>query len=182
MAELGKKMVVVEVRRLLPLLFLLVLLISLSVYDTFRAQPAVGPREAKTGNEVKFTVADKGERKEQPTFRLVKDQAAWKEVAGIWGIALPQYPFQPKHEVALFSLHAEVQHVQVAPAGAQDLEVRVRVNPKRDYFQVVTLPLKDVLLEKGRTVWTFVDRRGAVLEQFDASRTAEAAVKQAPRK
>jgi hypothetical protein len=179
---MSKKMVVVEVRRLLPLLFLLVLLVSLSIYDTFRASPAVKPREITAGNEVRFTVADKGERKERPIFRLVTDQAAWEEAAGTWGIALPQYPFQPKHEVALFTLHAEVQNVQVAATGEQDLEVRVKVDPKRDHFQVVTLPHKDVMLEKGRTIWTFTDRRGAVLDQFTAGGTAETAAEPAPRK
>jgi len=179
---MSKKMVVLEVRRLLPLLFLLVLLVSLSIYDTFRASPAVNPREITAGNEVRFTVADKGERKERPMFRLVTDQAAWEETAGTWGIALPQYPFQPKHEVALFILHAEVQNVQVAATGEQDLEVRVKVDPKRDHFQVVTLPQKDVLLERGRTLWTFADRRGAVLDQLATGGAAEATVNPAPRK
>ena len=40
------KMFVVEARRMLPLLFLLVLLVSLSVYDSFRASPTVAPEEA----------------------------------------------------------------------------------------------------------------------------------------
>lgn len=179
---MSKKMVVVEVRRLLPLLFLLVLLVSLSIYDTFRASPAVKLREITAGNEVRFTVADKGERKERPIFRLVTDQSSWEETAGAWGIALPQYPFQPKHEAALFILHAEVQNVQVAATGEQDLEVRVKVDPRRDHFQVVTMPLKDVLLEKGQTLWTFTDRRGAVLEQITAGGAAGTAAEPALRK
>ena len=40
------RMFVVEARRLLPLLFLLVLLVSLSVYDSFRVSPAIAPEEA----------------------------------------------------------------------------------------------------------------------------------------
>ncbi|NLM52471.1 MAG: hypothetical protein GX197_06585, partial [Firmicutes bacterium] len=52
------KMFVVEARRLLPLLFLLVLLVSLSVYDSFRASPTVAPEEAAKTSEVSFTTAD----------------------------------------------------------------------------------------------------------------------------
>ncbi|MBS3948831.1 MAG: hypothetical protein KGZ57_11155 [Dethiobacter sp.] len=179
---MGKRMFVVEARRLLPLLFLLVLLVSLSIYDTFRTSPTVAPREVATGNEVNFTIADKGERKERPIFRLAEDPEGWAEVANAWGIALPQYPFQPRHEVALFALHAEVQDVQVAATGEQDLEVRVKVGTKRDHFQVVMLPVKDVLLESGQTTWTFADRRGAVLEQFTVGGKEEAAAEQVPKK
>ena len=48
------KMFVVEARRLLPLLFLLVLLVSLSVYDSFRASPTVAPEGVAKGSEVKY--------------------------------------------------------------------------------------------------------------------------------
>lgn len=166
-------MFVVEARRLLPLLFLLVLLVSLSVYDSFRASPAVKPEQAAKKNEVSFTVADKGERKETPTFRLAVNQEAWADAAENWAIALPEFPFQPQHEVALFALHAEVQNVKVVPKGDGALEVEVRVNPKRDYYQVVTVPAADVILAAGTTTWTFADKKGNILEQFTVGEARE---------
>ena len=169
---MGKKLFVVEARRLLPLLFLLVLLVSLSVYDSFRASPTIGPEEVASTSEVEFKTADKGERKERPTFRLAVDEEAWAGVAEEWYISLPQYPFQPQHEVALFALHAEVQNVEANPKGEGVLEVEVRVNPKRDFFQVVTVPVADVMLDGGETTWTFVDKSGNILEQFTAGDAA----------
>lgn len=179
---MGKKLFVVEARRLLPLLFLLVLLVSLSVYDSFRASPTAGPGEAVKKNEVSFTTADKGERKEQPTFRLAVDEEGWAGVVEEWSISLPQYPFQPQHEVALFALHAEVQSVKAAPKGEGELEVQVRVGAKRDYFQVVTLPAAEVLLESGKTTWTFTDKKGKILEQFSLDNTAETSTNTTPQK
>jgi hypothetical protein len=174
---LGKKLFVVEARRLLPLLFLLMLLISLSVYDTFRTSPTVVPEQAAGGGkEIAFTTADKGERKEGPTFRLAIDQEGWTEIAEEWGLSLPQYPFQPQHEVALFALHADVQQVNTQATGETGLDVRVRVSPKRDHYQVVMLPAKDVTLEAGEATWTFVDRKGTVLEQFTMGEITETTI------
>jgi hypothetical protein len=179
---MGKKLFVVEARRLLPLLFLLVLLVSLSVYDSFRASPTVSPDEVAKKSEVSFTTADKGERKERPTFRLAADEEGWTEVVEEWAITLPEYPFQPQHEVALFALHAEVQNVKVVPKEAGSLDVEVRVNPKRDFFQVVTVPAADVTLEAGEVTWTFVDKKGNILEQLTVGGTTETVAEEPPRK
>lgn len=177
-----RRLFVVEARRLLPLLFLLVLLVSLSVYDTFRTSPTVVPGQAAKGNEVKAATVDKGERKEMPAFRLALDRETWDEIAGEWSVTLPQYPFQPQHEVALFALHAEVQKVETVTLGAGEMEVRVRVGPKRDSYQVVTLPAGEVLLAGGQTTWTFVDKKGAVLEQFTIGDTMQTATDEVPNK
>lgn len=179
---MGKKLFVVEARRLLPLLFLLVLLVSLSVYDSFRASPTVKPEQTSAKSEITFTTADKGQRKEQPTFRLAVDEDEWAAVVEDWSLALPQYPFQPQHEVALFALHAEVQNVKSIPKADGDLDVEVRINPKRDFFQVVTVPAADVTLDGGEVTWTFVDKKGKILEQFSVGGAAETVADEAPRK
>jgi len=179
---MGKKLLVVEARRLLPLLFLLVLLVSLSVYDSFRASPTVNPEDVAAKNQVTFTTADKGERKENPAFRVAADQAGWAAVVEEWSIVLPQYPFQPQHEVALFAIHAEVESLKSLPKAAGSLDVEVRVNPKRDFFHVVTVPAGDVTLQGGEVTWTFVDRRGNVLERFSVGGTKETMAGEAPKK
>ena len=179
---MGKKLFVVEARRLLPLLFLLVLLVSLSVYDSFRASPTVAPDEAGKKSEINFTTADKGQRKEQPTFRLAVDEEGWAEVAEEWSMTLPQYPFQPQHEVALFALHAEVQNVKSVAKADGTVDVEVRVNSKRDFFQVVTLPAADVVFDAGETTWTFVDKKGNILEQFTLGETTETISDETPQK
>ncbi len=88
--NVGKKLFVVEARRVLPLLFLLVLLISLSVYDSFRVSPTVKPEDVAAKGQVNFTTADKGEMKENPSFRIAPCQASWAAVVDEWSIVLPQ--------------------------------------------------------------------------------------------
>ncbi|HZK24177.1 MAG TPA: hypothetical protein VFC74_02180 [Oscillospiraceae bacterium] len=176
------KMFVVEARRMLPLLFLLVLLVSLSVYDSFRASPTAAPEGVAKENEVSFITADKGEREDNPTFRLAVDEEGWTEVAEEWAVTLPEYPFQPQHEVALFALHAEVQNVQTSKVGENELVVEVRVNPKRDYYQVVTLPAADVMLEAGKVTWKFVNKKGSEIEQLVVEATQQTIAEDTPQK
>ena len=176
------KMFVVEARRLLPLLFLLVLLVSLSVYDSFRASPTVAPEEAAKTSEVSFTTADKGERKDTPTFRLAVDGESWAQIAEDWSVNLPNYPFQPQHEVALFALHAEVQDVKLQNVDEGQLTVQVRVNPKRDHYQVITLPAAQVMLEEGIVTWNFVDKKGNALDQIIIENTQATIADEIPQK
>ncbi|NLZ38978.1 MAG: hypothetical protein GX893_05140 [Firmicutes bacterium] len=173
---------VVEARRILPLLFLLVLLVSLSVYDSYRASPTIAPEEAAKGEKVTFTIADKGEREDLPTFRLAVDAKDWAELAKEWNLTLPEYPFQPQHEVALFALHAEVQNVEAKSLKEGQLEVEVRIKPKRDFYQVITLPASDVVLEEGSTTWKFVDKKGNVLDQFVMEDTKPTIAEETPQK
>lgn len=177
-----RKLFVVEARRILPLLFLLVLLVSLSVYDTFRTSPTAGPGETARATEARITTVDKGETREQPVFKLAFDRESWAEIALEWGITLPEYPFQPNHEVALFAMHAEVQKVQFQAQGEKELEVKVQVNPKRDRYHVLVLPASDVSLADGQTVWTFLDKRNNVLEQFTVGDVAATISGEVPEK
>lgn len=176
------RMFVVEARRILPLLFLLVLLVSLSVYDSYRTSPTIAPEGTGKGNEVSFTTADKGEREDLPTFRLAVDAKGWAEVAEEWEVTLPEYPFQPQHEVALFALHAEVKNVQTKSVSENELEVQILVNPKRDYYQVVTLPATDVTLASGSATWKFVDKKGNVLKEIVVENTQQTIAEETPQK
>ncbi|HHU29830.1 MAG: hypothetical protein QM368_02270 [Bacillota bacterium] len=167
------RMFVVEARRLLPLLFLLVLLVSLSVYDSFRVSPAIAPEEAARKKEVSFTTADQGERKDTPTFRLAADGEEWAKIAEEWSLSLPDYPYQPQHEIAVFVLHADVNDIYTVPKGDGRLEVIVQATPKRDRYQVITLPATDVVLEEGTVTWKLVDRKQNVLDQIVREKTQE---------
>ena len=176
------KMFVLEARRMLPLLFLLVLLVSLSLYDSFRASPTVAPEETAPTGAVTFTTADQGERKDNPTFRLAVDGEGWAQAADELAVTLPNYPFQPQYEVALFAVNAEVQGVQTQTVSDGQLEVQVQVSPKKDYYQVVTLPANEVDLEAGTTTWKFMDSKNNVLEQVVMDDTQETITEETPQK
>ena len=90
--------------------------------------------------------------------------------------------FQPQHEVALFALHAEVQDVRLQNVGEGQLTVEVRVNPKRDFYQVVTLPAAQVMLEEGIVTWNFVDKKGNALDQIIIENTQATIAEEIPQK
>ena len=87
------KFFVVEARRLIPLLFLLVLLIGLTVYDNFfRTEPTAGLPEGGVESLV-FTTTDQGALTAPTSFSLVADHEEWTRVSQDMGLSLPDYPF-----------------------------------------------------------------------------------------
>ena len=53
------------------------------------------------------------------------------------------------------------------------MEVIVQATPKRDRYQVITLPATDVVLEEGTVTWKLVDRKQNVLDQIVREKTQE---------
>ena len=88
------RFLVIEARRLLPLLFLLVLLVSLSIYDNFfREFPVVAP-DKELKNTVAFVTADRGELSAPVSFEVIASMEAWARLQQE-NSALPDYPFNP---------------------------------------------------------------------------------------
>ncbi len=157
------KFFVVEVRRLIPLLFLLVLLLSLTVYDNFfRAEQVVAPPEESGG--IMFTTTDRGVLSAPVSFTLVADYEEWARVSRDLGLALPDYPFNAAQEIAIFAVNGEIQGVNVLPAAGQGVEIKVDVEPKEKYFHVITVDRRDV--DHEGAVWNFVDRENRLLSRI----------------
>ncbi|MEW5921716.1 MAG: hypothetical protein AB1796_12390 [Bacillota bacterium] len=157
------KFFVVEVRRLIPLLFLLVLLLSLTVYDNFfRAEQVVAPPEEVGG--IMFTTTDSGVLSAPVSFTLVADYEEWARVSRDLGLALPDYPFNAAQEVAVFAVNGEIQGLNVLPALGEGVEIRVEVEPKEKYFHVITVDRRDV--DHDGAVWNFVDNENRLLSRI----------------
>lgn len=157
------KFFVVEVRRLIPLVFLLVLLLSLTVYDNFfRAEQVVAPPEESGG--IMFTTTDSGVLTAPVSFTLVADYDEWARVSRDLGLALPDYPFNAAQEIAIFSVNAEIRGLDVLPAVGQGVEVRVNAEPREKYFHVITVDRRDV--DHDGAVWNFVDNENRLLSRI----------------
>ena len=155
---------VIEARRLIPLLFLLLLLIGLTVYDNFfRVEQTVGPSETVHEHSLTFTTTDWGVLTSPASFTLVADYDEWTRVAQELGLALPDYPFNAAEEVALFAVNSEIQSMELLPVLGE-LQIRVLVEPKENYFHVVTVDRQSVDLEGA--VWKFVDNHQQVLSRI----------------
>lgn len=157
------KFFVVEARRLIPLLFLLVLLIGLTVYDNFfRLEPTTGPPKGETDSLV-FTTTDWGALTTPTSFSLVADHEEWTRVSQEMGLALPDYPFNAAAEVAVFAVNSEIQSMNVIPRFGE-VEIRVLVEPKDNFYHVITVDRQAVDLDNA--VWQFVDHEDRVLSRI----------------
>lgn len=159
------KFFVVEVRRLIPLLFLLVLLLSLTVYDNFFRvdQAVVAPPEDEHAG-IMFTTTESGIISAPVSFTLVADYEEWSRVSQEMGLTLPDYPFNAEQEIAVFARNGEIKHMDVLPALGDGVDVRVEVEPKENYFHVITVDRRDV--EHDGAVWNFVDNENRLLNRI----------------
>ena len=156
------KFFVIEARRMVPLLFLLALLVGLTVYDNFfRVEQTVAPVELDEG--LAFTTTDWGEIAPPVSFTVVGDYEEWIRVSSEMGLNLPDYPFNAAEEVAVFALNGEIQRMDLLPL-AGEAGVRVQVEPKEEYFHVVTVARQAVGCENA--LWEFVDGEGQVLSRI----------------
>jgi hypothetical protein len=152
---------VIEARRLLPLLFLLVLLVSLSIYDNFfREHPVLAPEE-ELKNVVTFISAVRGELSAPPSFEVIETREQWavlqQEQQG-----LPDYPFNALYEFAVSAVNSEIKSIQVFPQEDGFSQVQVRVTAKPRFYHVVTVERDKVGVN---TRWLFLDEADRILHE-----------------
>jgi hypothetical protein len=152
---------VIEARRLLPLLFLLVLLVSLSIYDNFfREHPVLAP-EDDMKNAVAFINAARGEIDAPPAFAVIDSMERWADLRQEYQ-ALPDYPFNAVYEYAVSAVNGEIKSIQVFTQEDGTSQVQVRVNPQPRAFHVVTVERDHVGLN---TRWLFLDGLDRILHE-----------------
>ena len=152
---------VIEARRLLPLLFLLVLLVSLSIYDNFfRGHPVIAP-EDEAKNLLTFITADRGEISAPASFLVIDTLERWtrlqEEHAG-----LPDYPFNANYEFAVSAVNGEIRSIQVFPQEDGFTQVQVRVSPQPQSYHVITVE-RDKVGERSR--WLFLGEADEILQE-----------------
>jgi hypothetical protein len=139
------------------------LLVGLTVYDNFfRVEPTTGLPEMDENN-VAFTTTDWGMLTSPTSFNLVADHDEWIRVSQDLGLSLPDYPFNAEEELAVFAVNSEIQSMEVLPKF-EEMEIKVLVEPKDNYFHVVTVNRQSVDLED--VVWKFVDNDDRVLSRI----------------
>ncbi|NLA26429.1 MAG: hypothetical protein GX878_03445 [Firmicutes bacterium] len=152
---------VVEARRLLPLLFLLVLLVSLSIYDNFfREYPVVAP-EGDLNNMVAFVTADQGELSAPTFFEVIASREDWASFEEKYA-SLPDYPFNPAYEYAVSAVNGEIKSVQVYPQEDGINQVQVRVSEHPYSYHLITLD-REKLGEQ--TCWLFLDDEDRIMHE-----------------
>ncbi|MBS3943122.1 MAG: hypothetical protein KGZ32_02595 [Dethiobacter sp.] len=157
------RFLVVEGKRLMPLLFLLVLLVSLSIYDNFFRQveqPVTVPDD-QAENILTFITADRGELDTPASFRVMQTMEEWtqfqEEHAG-----LPDYPFNELFEVAVSVMHGEIRSIQQFPQEDGMIQVQVRMVSQPRTYHVITVEREKI---GDRSRWLFLDENDQILHE-----------------
>ena len=163
------RFLVIESRRLLPLLFLLVLLVSLSVYDNFfKADQVVITPAEDLENALTFVTAGRGEVAAEASFQVVETLEQWQNLQEQYS-ALPDYPFNADYELAVSTLHGEIKNIKIFPQEEGLVQVRVQVSPLPQSYHVVTVERDKV---GAKSVWQFVDLQDQVLTELSVPAVA----------
>ncbi len=153
---------VIEARRLLPLLFLLVLLVTLSIYDNFfREIPAVGPEDGSK-NAITFVTADRGDLGAPTSFEVIDSTESWTRLRQE-NSALPDYPFNPAFEYAVSATNGEIKSVQVYPQEEGVVQVQIRVIEQPHSYHLVTVE-REKVGEQPR--WLFLDEKEQIMQEI----------------
>ncbi len=163
MKKKASRFFIVEARRLIPLVFLLVLLLGLTVYDNFfRVEPTAGGPDAFEEG-IAFTTTDWGPLTSPTSFAIAATHDKWTQLSREKGLSLPDYPFNAAEELAVFAVNSEIQGMQIIPRF-EEVVVQVLVEPKDNYYHVVTVDRKAV--DHEQAVWKFVDQENKLLNRI----------------
>ncbi|UNC93139.1 hypothetical protein [Candidatus Contubernalis alkaliaceticus] len=166
MGKIKGKLFVVEGRRLIPLAFLLILLVTLSIYDNFRVDTTARVvEEVKVENEIQFSTTDKGQKKVSPTLRVAAQQEQWALFAKEFKLELPEYPFNPHGEIGLFVYNGKIRHIEILPQADKQVQVRIAVDVKDDFYHLATIEKKDFWQEDKDYLWVLTDHKGKIIEE-----------------
>lgn len=118
------RLVVVEARRLLPIVILFLMLVAVSVYDGFSTNTApvtTGP------NSVPYKTLTQAAQAGEKQMQIVTDLNMWVTMHNALGISLTDYDFDPQREVAVFLLNCQLRST-TEEDGIVGLEVISRKN------------------------------------------------------
>ena len=187
------RLIVLERKRIIPLILLVILMGGLSFYDVYRGdidegvpvrddngkklEKIIGEKkfaEALGEAKIELVTADKGFRKSVKYFEIARNLDEWVEIAEKNDLSMPDYPYNENTEIGIFAFNSEIKDIQVNYDRSKDnkdndveaidpLELEVLVEEKDNFYHILAVS-KDVLARQGgEQVWKFVDDEGKVL-------------------
>ncbi|ACB84771.1 hypothetical protein Nther_1188 [Natranaerobius thermophilus JW/NM-WN-LF] len=168
------KVIVFELKRLIPFILLLVLLSGLSLYDQITPEPK------KTGvltekvegeralEELEFSTKDEGYRVEPASFIIVESNNEWVQIIEEKDLGLSPDAFNEQREIGVFTFHCEIEQIRLLE-GDNQKQVEVIVSPENDFYHVAVMDQKQLGIgDTGADLinWHFVDVDGERLYQI----------------
>ncbi|OWZ83120.1 hypothetical protein [Natranaerobius trueperi] len=164
------KVFILELKRLVPLVLLLVLLAGLSLYDymTPEAQETGFLDEQDNGEQassnIEFTTEDEGYRSEPASFVLAEDTKEWHQILEEKNLGLARGSLNEKKEIGLFAFHSEIKEIRLLDGSKAQSKIEVIIEPKNDFYHVAIVNKKQ--FEEEVVNWRFVDDEGKALYQI----------------
>ncbi|UMZ73077.1 hypothetical protein [Natranaerofaba carboxydovora] len=185
------RLIIIERRRIIPLVLLIVLMGGLTIYDNIRGDiggimPVQDEDAEETGeiiagqklsselkeSSIDYVTADRGFRTSPKTFEVAKGLEEWVDIIEHNDLSLPDYPYNEYNEVGVFAFNSKIESLELVPEeekranGQTQIQIEVNTKEKENHYHVVVVS-KDVLARNGDVQnWRFVNEDGDVIYQL----------------
>lgn len=156
------KVFVFEGKRLIPLFILLMLLITVSVYDVFfnTSEPI-----AVTGDIVHFVSIEQGKLFPLKQLLIFDNQESFVSFLQLNNISHPQESFDPNNQVAVISMNFTIQNLVTSTDDLGRQVLNVAFTQRNSHYKIYIVP-RDLQVERQDVVWNFFDERGRKTEEI----------------
>ncbi|QNO13565.1 hypothetical protein HYG86_01675 [Alkalicella caledoniensis] len=156
------KVMVFEGKRLIPLFILLVLLVTVSVYDSLfsTAEPVSIP-----GDNVHYVSVEQGKLYPQKQLVIIDNTESWVAFLQNNSISHPDYSFDPNNQVAVITMNFQIQNILTSNDDLGRKVLNVICSEKNAYYKIYILP-KDQHVDSKDANWVFYDEKGNRLDQI----------------
>lgn len=156
------KVFVFEGKRLIPLFILLMLLITVSVYDTFftTSEPV-----ALTGDNVHFVSIEQGNLYPQKQLLIFDNQEGYVRYLQSNNISHPDQTFDANNNLAIITMNFQIQNFMTSTDDLGRKVLNVVCTEKNAQYKIYIVP-KDQKIDQDNVVWNFYDERGRKIDQI----------------
>jgi hypothetical protein len=155
-----KRVFVLEGKRLVPLFILLMLLITVSIYDALftKATPAI-----VTGDMVHYVSVEQGKLYPQKQLLIFDNLESYIKFLQRENLSLPDQNFDPNNNLAIITMNFQIQNFLSSTDDLGRKVLNVICSEKNAQYKIYIVP-KDQKIDNEGIVWNFYDERGRKLE------------------
>lgn len=156
------KVFVFEGKRLIPLFILLMLLITVSVYDVFftTAEPV-----SVSGDIVHFVSIEQGKLYPQKQLLIFDNQESFVSFLQLNNLSHPSQSFDHNNHVAVITMNFQIQNLVTSTDDLGRQVFNVICTEKNAHYKIYIVP-KDQQVDKVDVVWNFYNEKGRKMDEI----------------
>ena len=156
------KVFVFEGKRLIPLFILLMLLITVSVYDVFFTTSELAP---VSGDIVHFVSIEQGKLYPQKQLLIFDNQESFVSFLQLNNISHPGESFDHNDQVAVITMNFQIQNLVRSTDDLGRQILNVICTQRNAQYKIYIVP-KDQQVDKEDVVWNFFDEKGRKIDEI----------------